>query len=69
MLKTKILALLGLALTLSSLILGSHTLGYQKAVFSLQLGGLFLVLGGFFRFYDKHPLQEALAALYDLEDS
>lgn len=67
--KTKIIAVLGLALTLSSLILGPRTLGYQKAVFSLQLGGLFLVLGGFFRLYDKHPLQEALAKLYDLEDS
>ena len=68
MLKTKIVALLGLLLTLSSLILGSQTLGYQRAVFSLQLGGLFLVLGGFFRLYDNHPLQEALAKLYDLED-
>ena len=69
MLKTKIVALLGLLLTLSSLILGSRTLGYQRAVFSLQLGGLFLVLGGFFRLYDNHPLQEALAALYDIEGS
>ena len=68
MLKTKIVALLGLALTLSSLVLGSRTLGYQKAVFSLQLGGLFLVLGGFFRFFDSHPLRDALVALYDLED-
>jgi uncharacterized membrane protein len=68
MLKTKILALLGLALTVSSLLLGSRILGYQRAVFSLQLGGLFLVLGGFFRLYDNHPLKDALAALYDLED-
>jgi hypothetical protein len=68
MLKTKIVAILGLALTLSSLLLGSRTLGYQKAVFSLQLGGLFLVLGGFFRLYDNHQLQDALAQLYDLED-
>ena len=69
MLKTKIVALLGLMLTLASLLLGSRTLGYQRAVFSLQLGGLFLVLGGFFRLYDNHPLQEALASLYDLEDN
>ncbi len=54
MLKTKILASLGLTLTLSSLILGSRILGYQRAVLSLQLGGLFLVLGGFFRLFDNH---------------
>lgn len=66
--KTKIIAVLGLVLTLSSLLLGSRTLGYQRAVFSLQLGGLFLVLGGFFRLYDNHPMQELLATLYDLED-
>ena len=69
MLKTKIIALVGLALTLSSLLLGSKTLGYQKAVFSLQLGGLFLVLGGFFRLYDNHSLQDVLAVLCDLEES
>lgn len=69
MFKTKILAVLGLTLTLASLLLGSRTLGYQKAVFSLQLGGLFLVLGGFFRLFDHHSLQDALAFLYDLEDS
>ena len=68
MLKTKIVALLGLLLTLSSLLLGSRTLGYQRAVFSLQLGGLFLVLGGFFRLYDNHSIQEALSTLYDLEN-
>ena len=67
MLKTKIVAFLGLALILSSLLLGSRTLGYQRAVFSLQLGGLFLVLGGFFRLFDNHPLRDALAGLYDLE--
>ena len=66
--KTKLIALLGLALTLSSLLLGSRTLGYPRAVFSLQLGGLFLVLGGFYRLYDNHPMQELLATLYDLED-
>jgi len=36
MLKTKIVAFLGLALTLSSLLLGSRTLGYQRAASSPQ---------------------------------
>jgi len=67
MLKTKIVAFLGLALTLSSLVLGSRTLGYQRAVLSLQLGGLFLVLGGFFRLFDNHGNHDVLAGLYDLE--
>ena len=67
MLKTKLVAFLGLALTLSSLLLGSRILDYQRAVISLQLGGLFLVRGGFFRLFDNHPLQDALAGLYDLE--
>ncbi len=67
MLKTKIVAFLGLALTLSSLLLGSRILGYQRAVLSLQLGGLFLVLGGFFRLFDNHRMQDPLAGLYDLE--
>jgi hypothetical protein len=67
MLKTKLVAFLGLTLTLSSLLLGSRILGYQRAVLSLQLGGLFLVLGGFFRLFDNHPTQDALAGLYDIE--
>jgi hypothetical protein len=67
MLKTKIVAFVGLALTLSFLLLGSRTLGYQRAVLSLQLGGLFLVLGGFFRLFDNHGIQNILAGLYDLE--
>jgi hypothetical protein len=67
MLKTKIATFLGLALTLSSLLLCSRILGYQRAVLSLQLGGLFLVLGGFFRLFDNHPLENALAGLDDLE--
>ncbi len=67
MLKTKLVAFLGLTLTLSSLLLGSRVLGYQRAVLSLQVGGLFLVLGGFFRLFDNHPLQDALVGLYDLE--
>jgi uncharacterized membrane protein len=67
MLKTKLVAFLGLTLTLSSLLLGSRILGYQRAVLSLQLGSLFLVLGGFFRLFDNHPIQDALAGLYDLE--
>ncbi|TMI09419.1 hypothetical protein E6H34_01355 [Candidatus Bathyarchaeota archaeon] len=67
MLKTKIVAFLGLALVLSSLLLGSRTLGYSRAVLSLQLGGLFLVLGGFFRLFHNHGVQDALTGLYDLE--
>ena len=67
MLRTKIIALLGLALTLSSLLLGSRTLGYSRAVLSLQIGGLFLVLGGFFRLFDNQSMQDILAGLYDLE--
>ena len=66
MLKTNIVAFLGLALTLSSLLLGIQTLEYS-AVLSLQLGGLFLVLGGFFRLFDSHGIQYVLAGLYDLE--
>jgi len=66
MLKTKIVAFLGLALTLSSLLMGSRTLGFQRAVLSLQLGGLLLVLGGFFRLFDNHGIQDALGGLYDL---
>ncbi len=69
MLKTKIVAVLGLALTLWSLLLGPRTIGYQRAVLSLQLGGLFLVLGGFFRLFDNHGMQNVLAGLYDLEAS
>jgi len=68
MLKTKIAALLGVTLTLTSLFLGSRTLGYQQAVFTLQLGGLFLVLGGFFRLFDNHGLRDVLAVLNDLEE-
>ena len=67
MLKTKLVAFLGLNLTLSSLLLGSRILGYQRAVLSLQLGGVFLVLGGFFRLFDNHPLRDVLVGLYDLE--
>jgi phosphoglycerol transferase MdoB-like AlkP superfamily enzyme len=69
MLKTKIVAFLGVTLTLASLLLGSRTLGYQRAVLSLQLGGLFLVLGGFFRLFDNHGLHDVLAVLYDLEET
>ena len=67
MLRTKLVAFLGLALTLSSLLLGSRTLGYSRAVLSLQLGGLFLVIGGFFRLFDNQGIQDVLAGLYDLE--
>jgi len=67
MLRTKIIAFLGLALTVSSLLLGSRTLGYSRAVLSLQIGGLFLVLGGFFRLFDNHGKHDVLSSLYDLE--
>jgi hypothetical protein len=67
MLRTKIVAFLGLALTLSSMLLGSQTLGYSRAVLSLQLGGLFLVLGGFFRLFESRRVQDVLQGLYDLE--
>lgn len=67
MLKTKIVAFLGLALTLSSLLLGSRTLGYSRAVLSLQLGGLFLILGGFFRLFESQSVQDVLQGIYDLE--
>ncbi|OLE69045.1 hypothetical protein AUF78_13130 [archaeon 13_1_20CM_2_51_12] len=67
MLRTRIIAFLGLALTLFSLLLGSRTLGYSRAVLSLQLGGLFLVVGGFFRLFDHRGMHEVLAGLYDLE--
>jgi hypothetical protein len=67
MIRTKLVAFLGLALTLSSLLLGSRTLGYSRAVLSLQLGGLFMVIGGFFRLFDNQGIQDVLAGLYDLE--
>jgi len=67
MLKTKLVAFLGLTLTLSSLLLGSRILGYQRAVLSLQLGGLVLVLCGFFRLFDNHGIHDVLVGLYDLE--
>ena len=67
MLRTKLVAFVGLALTLSSLLLGSRTLGYSRAVLSLQLGGLFLVMGGFFRLFDNQGIRDVLAGLYDLE--
>ena len=47
--------------------MGSRTLGFQRAVLSLQLGGLLLVLGGFFLLFDNHGIQDALGGLYDLE--
>ncbi len=68
MLKTKIVALLGISLTLTSLLLGSRILGYQRAVLTLQVGGLFLVLGGFFRLYNRESIYPILERLYDLEE-
>ncbi len=73
MLRTKLLSLVGLVLTLSSLLLGSHGLGYQRAVLMMQVGGLALVLALFFRLYGNNDSSNKLenvgplAGLYDLE--
>ena len=75
MLRTKVLSLSGLVLTLSSLLLGSHGLGYERAVLMMQVGGLALVLALFFRIWGtsdaSHRLDSRgpLYALYDLEES
>ena len=75
MLRTKVLSFSGLVLTLSSLLLGSHGLGYEKAVLMLQVGGLALILALFFRIWGTSSESNRsdgvgpLHALYDLEDS
>ncbi len=75
MLRTKVLSFSGLVLTLSSLLLGSHGLGYETAVLMLQVGGLALILALFFRIWgpsresNRSDGAEPLYALYDLEDS
>ncbi len=75
MLRTKVLSFSGLVLTLGSLLLGSHRLGYETAVLMLQTGGLALILALFFRIWGTSSLSETsdgagpLYALYDLEDS
>ncbi len=73
MLRTKVLSSSGLVLTLSSLLLGSRGLGYQRAVLMMQVGGLALVLALFFRLWgsndSSNKLERAgpLGGLYDLE--
>ncbi len=75
MLRTKVLSFSGLVLTLSSLLLGSHGLGYETAVLMLQVGGLALILALFFRLWGTNDASNRLDsggplyALYDLEDS
>lgn len=75
MLRTKVLSLSGLVLTVSSLLLGSHGLGYERAVLMLQVGGLALVLALFFRIWGNDSGSNRsdgvgpLYALYNLEDS
>ena len=75
MLRTKVLSFSGLVLTLSSLLLGSHGLGYETAVLTLQIGGLALILALFFRIWGTSNESRRsggagpLYALYDLEDS
>lgn len=75
MLRTKVLSLSGLVLTVSSLLLGSHGLGYERAVLMLQVGGLALVLALFFRIWgndggsNRSDGVGPLYALYNLEDS
>jgi formate hydrogenlyase subunit 4 len=74
MLRTKVLSLSGLALTLSSLLLGSHGLGYERAVLMMQAGALALILALFFRLWGTNDASNRLDgagplhALYDLED-
>lgn len=69
MLRTKVLSVSGLVLTLTSLLMGSGVLGYQRAVIMMQVGGLALVLGLFFRLTKNEPRAHGapLAGLYDLE--
>ena len=75
MLRTKVLSFSGLVLTLSSLLLGSHGLGYETAVLMLQVVGLALLLALFFRIWgtgsesNRSDGLGPLYALYDLEDS
>lgn len=72
MLRTKLLAVSGLLLTLSSLLLGTRYWGYQRAVVLLQAGGLSLVLGMFFRLSGSRGdtsegLLGSITNLYDME--
>lgn len=72
MLKTKLLAVAGLFLTLSSLFLGVRFWGYERAVLVMQAGGFALSLGLFFRLTGSHEPErtgtaKALSELYDME--
>ncbi len=71
MLRTKLLAVSGLLLTLSSLLFGSRYWGYQRAVLMLQAGGFALVLGMFFRLAGTGGgnRESPIAHLYDLESN
>ncbi len=68
MLKTKLLALSGLLLTLGSLLLGPGYWGYQKAVLLMQGGGLAFAFGLFFRLTGSEDQRmNPLSLLYDME--
>ena len=72
MLRTKLLAVLGLLLTLSSLLLGVRFWGYPRAVLMLQTGGFALALGLFFRIAGSRDREgedksDPIAGLYDME--
>jgi len=72
MLTTKLLAVVGLLFTMSSLLLGVRFWGYERAVILLQTGGLALILGLFFRITGgqgstRARVVKALAELYDME--
>ena len=75
MLRTKVLSFSGFVLTLSSLLLGSHGLGYERAVLMLQVGGLALILALFFRIWGNNSESNRsdgagpLHALYNIEDN
>lgn len=65
------LASAGLVLSLSSLLMGARFSGYQLAVMLLQVGGVSLVLGMYYRLNGKSgskPKSTSLVSgIYDLE--
>ncbi len=68
MLKTKLLALSGLILTLGSLLLGPRYWGYQRAILLMQGGGFAFALGLFFRLTGgREERLNPLSLLYDME--
>lgn len=72
MLKTKLLAAVGLILTLSSLLLGARFWGYERAVIVMQAGGFALALGLFYRITSSQRPEptrrrSGLSELYDME--